>query len=573
MKKNLKWTMKSKAINQNKLFRMMHKSLFVFAFLLPLLSIGQDTNKIYNETLVIRMKYIPKLTDAIKLDIIPVNEKAEVVRPQITYRVKSTLFPVEQETLEKLPALKFKSPRRTKLDHYYLKAGFGNYNQLLVEGVFNTTKLRDRSLSIHALHNSGKSTVKYSNVSEQLLEINGHVDFRKNTLSAGVYIDNNRHHHYGFSSSDSVNFDTLNADMIRQNFLDAGFKLKFTNELSRRNNIRYWTQLTFYNFSDYFRLNETGISFNGKIEQYFRNNPIRFEATVNQYFINSNPGLSRTYFDINAKYLFIRDNWVAEIGFDAPTEIDTIGSKTHFYPIAKIEGRLASNFVYGFAGINGGLMENTYKSVASYNPFVASNFSLRNTNNKFELFAGLKGSVHEKFRYKTSISYHNMENLLLFVNDATHTERFLTVYDSSNTNLIKLHGEIEMNVIKDLLLFASVNYYNYDQSPPEELPWHLPDLDFKFSAKYHIQNKIYFNLDYFILGKRYAKVWPDSLILNPDPILLQAVNDLNFGITYKFSDKFGLFFQFNNILNNKYSYWNNYSLRGFHFIAGLKLNL
>ncbi|MBT4729178.1 MAG: TonB-dependent receptor [Bacteroidetes bacterium] len=550
------------------------KIVLLIGLLIPFLSVAQDSNSIFTGSQEIVRDYIPKFRDAIKLDVIPVNEKVEINKPEITYRVTSSLFPVERELIEKLPAMRLVRPKRVKLNHYYLKGGFGNYNNIIVEGVFNTTKLRDRSLSIHALHNSGKATVKQSNVSEQLFEIDGHKDFRKNTLSGKVFVENNRHHQYGFDPLENVDFDTLNAEQIRQNFLDAGFHLNLTNELTKRSKIRYWTNVSFYNFRDYERLNESAISFNGKIEQYFKENPIRFEATVNQYFISSNPSLSRTYFDVNANYMFIRDNFVAEIGFDAPTEIDSIGSQTHFYPILKIEGRLASNFLYGFAGIKGGLQENTYKSLAYENPFIASNFTLKNTNNKLELFAGLKGSVHEKFRYNTSFSHQTIENLLMFINDSTHSERFLTLYDSSAVNLIKLHAEIELNVINNLQLFAAVNYYQYNKANSSFVAWHMPDVDFKFSAKYHIQHKVYFNIDYFLIGQRSTVDW-NTLSVPPfgPNILLKPINDINVGITYKFSDKFGLFFQFNNILNNKYSYWNNYNLRGFHFLAGAKLNL
>jgi hypothetical protein len=549
-----------------------HISVIALLIVFPLFSRAQDTSSIYNSTQEIVRAYIPKITDVIKLDVIPVNERTAVSKPDIKYWVKSTQFPVEREEIEKLPALKFRGKRKSKLDHYYLKGGFGNYNNILVEGVFNTTKLRDRSLSIHALHHSGKSDIKYSNAAEQLLEVNGHKDFRKSSFAGGMYLSNNRYHHYGFSALDSVDFDTLQALQIRQNFLDAGLNLSLSNELYKRSKIKYWVHLDAYNFNDYNRLNETGISVSGKIEQYFKESPIRFEAIVKQYFISSSPSLSRTLFDINARYLFIRDNFLAEVGFDAPTEIDTIESKTHFYPIAKIEGRLASNFLYGYAGITGGLLENTYQSIAGDNPFVSDNFTLKNTNKRFEFFAGFKGSVNEKFRYNTSFSYFNVENMLMFVNDSVHSERFLTYYDTSASNVTKYHAEIELNVIKNLQLFAGVNYYNWTKKGVKFTPYHTPNVDFKLSLKYNLQEKVYFNIDYFLIGERTTPNW-DSISITQPTITLKAINDINLGITYKFSQKFALFFQFNNILNNKYSYWNNYNLRGFHFMAGAKLNL
>ncbi|HPD64599.1 MAG: TonB-dependent receptor [Sphingobacteriales bacterium] len=528
------------------------------------------SNKAFSETVDVVRPYQPKITDAVKLDVVPSGEKLEIQKPQITYTAKAKQFQVQTTNTNKLPAINFTKSPRKDFDHFFIKAGAGNYMNILFDANYNSTMLPDRSLSVRLLNQSGKSTFKYSNYGEQLADITGRMEFGNKSLSGNIFVKNNRYHFFGYSPADSVNADTIDPLKIRQNFLVEGFKASFNNELTPKEKIRYWTSLDVYNLNDFYKKNELGLGFYGKIEQYFSDNPIRFEALIHHYLhYNANtPNSHRTYFNVQAEYIFIRDNWRAEIGFAAPTESDTLVAKTHFYPKILLEASLVESYFNIFGGLTGNLTENTYFSIAEENPYTVPYYELRNSNNKFEIFAGAKGSISSKFRYLFRFSYHNLENVLLFVNDTISANNFLPVYDSSNTNLTKIHFEATFNPISNLSFFASFNYNQYDQNPPEPKPWHIPAFESKFSAQYCIQKKIYFNLDYFFFSKRYAKNWDDLT----NPIELKPINDLNLGISYKFSDRWAIFFQFNNLLNDKYSYWNNYELRGFHFLAGGKVN-
>jgi len=557
----------------NTLIRFIIILMLNLVFIMPgILSYGQtaqDSNKtIYKESFDVVREYMPKLTDALKLDVIPVNERIEVKKPEITYVSKATLVKVDATKSEKIPPVVLIKTERKPLDRFYVKAGYGNYNNILAEAYYNSIKPKDKSLTAHALYHSGKSGLKYSNAFQAAGDITGRYDFRGKTLSGKVFLDNNRYQYYGFNPSDTNIWDTLKPENHRQNYLLTGFNASFANELDKSSKFKYQVDAGLYHFLDAQKVGELGINIHAKLEQYFNNSPIRFEAGFHHFIINSDPTLHRNVFDIKASYLLNLEKFKAEIGFNAPTETDSIETKAHFYPNLKIEGQLIESYLYGFAGMTGGLMINNYRSIAYENPYIVSNFELRNSNNKMELYAGFKGNIVEKIGYKVNYSFHILENLLLFVNDNTEQEKFQVIYDSSNTILHNIHGEMLFNILPDLSLFAGTNYFLYDQNPPEPYPWHLPIFDLTVSAKYSIQNKILLTLDYFMIGKRYARD-----VLDPaTPIEMKPIHDLNLGATYKFNDKFAAFFNFNNILNSKYSYWNHYELRGFHFMAGLKGN-
>jgi len=535
---------------------------------------NEGNKKIYNDTLNIVGKYQPKITDAAKLDVVPAGEKMEVTKPTITYTAKSKLLQVETTNNIKLPSLSIiKSPRKD-FDHFYIKAGFGNYMNLLIDANYNSTLLSDRALSVRLMSHSGNSTIKYSNAAVQLADISARKDFSTKALTAKLVVDNSSYHYFGFRLADSINTDSIDPKSIRQNYLFTGINFGFNNELEKREKIHYWGKLGISNLYDYYKKNEFSVNFYGKLEQYFNGNPIRFETQVDHFIYSSPLHLNnhRTLFDIKASYIFLRDNWKAELGFDAPTESDTNVTKTHFYPNILLEASLAGSYFNVFGGLRGNLTLNSYYSVVQENPYVINELELRNTNNKFELFGGFKGSAGSKFRYFAQFSYHNLENVLLFVNelnaDSSYNQRFTAIYDSSNTTLMRIKIETSISPISNLFIFVGFNYDIYDQNPPEAYPWHIPILQTKLTARYTLQDKITFNLDYFILGKRYAR---DPFNLST-PIELDPINDLNFGINYKFNKTWSIFFQFNNITNQKYSYWNNYQLRGFNFLVGGKAN-
>ena len=250
-------------------------------------------------------------------------------------------------------------------------------------------------------------------------------------------------------------------------------------------------------------------------------------------------------------------------------------SVIHFYPNVYAQVKLYSNSLILFAGITGNVISNSFKSLALQNPYIIESPKIKNTNNKFEIYGGLKGNFSKDFNYNAKLSYQNLEYMCMFENnsivlnnDSASLNRFNVIYDSMTTTLLKFHAELNKFVTNTLEVFLAFNYYKYTMSH-EDFPWHKPVYDLKLSAKYNLEKKIYVNLDLLTIGERKAK----NLINPSKPNILKPIYDANVGITYQFNKMIGIYFQFNNILSSKYSYWYNYELRGFQVVGGLKVNL
>ncbi len=526
-----------------------------------------DKKDIFSEDYDVYTSYKPKVTDAIKMDIIQVNEKMDLLYPVIKYEVFTSKF--EPEKIEtKLPAIKLVKRKTRYLDHFYAIAGAGNYNNLLADLTYNTTNMRNMAFAAHGNFNNGVSTPKKSNLMEESLDLKGKFFRMGKTFYSSAYLHNQGLHFFGYNP-DSIDFD---ADSIRQNFFNTGIYAGFNNALDNKAKISFDVKTGFYNLSDKFGNSEFGSMANGFIEQDFRGNPIHFEAKYNFYRLGQNNyNWIRNTLDIIANYNISQDFWQLRAGFDIATENDSNHTKSHFYPDLRLDAFLFDKNLNIYGGLGGGLRVNTFSTLTEINPFVNTGIlEFRNTNDKIALYAGVQGHLNDILNYKLDFNYKTTKNYMLYVNDSSDMKKFTVIYDTGNTSVTTLTAEIaSIDIVKNLDIFVKGEYFITDLSV-EAATWHEPDYQLKLSVKYDIENKINLSLDYFFIGPRPVKTWDNAG--NEVALSLPAINDLNLGINYRFSRMFTVFFNFNNILTNKYSYWYNYELRGFHFLGGAKVS-
>ena len=355
-------------------------------------------------------------------------------------------------------------------------------------------------------------------------------------------------------------------DSIKQNYLDMGFAGHFSNEMVATEKIKYTIDANFYNLADAFKANEFCIDLAGSIEQKLQSNPVRFDIR-NTYFNDKfGQANNRNVFNLKALYLIDEVKWNAKLGFNVASEADSSINKFHFYPDILFEATLINNFLHGFAGITGGIENVSYRSITRENPYVRSDIDIRNTNNQFELLAGFKGNVANRLNFLVKVSYKNLENLYFYVNDSSDQRKFILVYDSNTTPLMTLNLETSLELNQNLSIFLKGNFYDYNTKSIIQ-PFHRPNYDLTLTTRFNLQKKVYLNFDLFAIGARYAYDWTSK-----SAIEIKSILDLNAGFTYNFSHNFGIYFNFNNILSQKYAYWNGYEYRGFQFLGGAKLN-
>ncbi len=523
----------------------------------------ENKKEVFKEDYEVYTSYRPQITDAIKMDIVKVNEKMDLIYPDIKYEVLHRQFQPEKITVQ-LPAVRLVKNRQPYLDNFFLKAGAGNYFQFLTDFIYNTTYSRNFTFSTRAFFNNGRANVKKSNLMEEGLELKGRMFKSGKTMYSSLEARNFTSHYYGFDPQ----IRDFPEDSIRQNYFKPLITLGLHNHLSTRAKIKYNLSSQFYYLLDRFHDAEFSGKLKGTLQQDFLENPMKFGAEYMFYRINLNDYVwYRNMLNIHAGYSYSQEIWQLEGGFDITTENDSNRTRTHFYPFLNGNLSMFDNHLNLYAGLGGNLQVRSWNSLLETNLYLGQNFKLRNTNNKVVFHAGLKGNISGKFNYRFEFENKTVENYLLFVNDSADTKQFTTRYDTGLSSATTITLELgSVNLIENLDLSLAGHYY-ITQLSHESFTWHEPKFDLKLLAKYHLGEKIYFSAEYFLIGERPALSY--SSTGSEVMVTLPAINDLNLGIRYHFTNKFAVFFDFKNILARKYSYWYMYELRGFHFLGGV----
>jgi outer membrane receptor protein involved in Fe transport len=205
---------------------------------------------------------------------------------------------------------------------------------------------------------------------------------------------------------------------------------------------------------------------------------------------------------------------------------------------------------------------------------------MQNTNKKYELYGGLKGTLSSTIAYNAKVSYSSLDNLALYVNDtgvmrvndplSVMKNRFDVIYDDAE--LLSISGQISYQQREKLRIGVTGSYSNYKMKA-EARAWYMPQLKFSLFANYNLRDKIVAKVDLFYLGNQFAKTYEaDTTASSGQKVVakeLKGTFDANLGVEYRYTKKLGFFVNFNNIANYRYYRYSNYPTQRFGFMAGL----
>ena len=254
-----------------------------------------------------------------------------------------------------------------------------------------------------------------------------------------------------------------------------------------------------------------------------------------------------------------------------------IGEETQFfiYPQAEIKYSLFNDIFIPFAGIRGGLSQNSFSSLSQTNQFLAPSVSLLNENNPYDIFGGIKGTLSKRMGFNANISFKKITNKAFFVTDtlSAFRNKFGLVYDTLN------HTRIEASLFYQLdekLKIDGLARYNSYETKNQAYAWNLPVLEFQLRTAYNLFDKFMLNLDGHIETGRKALVY-DEMVEDIQEeegqyyINLGGIVDFNLGISYRYNKRVTAFLQLNNMLSQRYNDWYNYPVQPIQIMGGVSL--
>jgi len=572
----------------------MKKIKFLIIFILYVFYLKVTCQHGLDLQITIVKDYEPNIIQSEKISFIP-----EIIDTYyVPLKFEYNLQPKKVESIyqpQKLKPAKFVAEQLPKLLSNELILGGGLPGTILGSYSINTQRSSKFNAGAKIDHFSTRGNVKVNDKKISANYTNNEFDaylkfflkdysifgkFNYNNLSYKFYGYNNLHKTLPILHQQNVNLFDLKAGIYSNNVINS-------------DKLNYNCELNYAFYYDKFKNLENNVFFKTKLSKFFKEQVIGGDIILDWY--NTNTWLdtnSRVVFSLYPWFLYYEDTW--RVNFGLAFEIEGYSDSTflHLYPRANIQYNIIKNYLIPFIGFEGKLISNSLIKNIYFNPYLLpEGVHFRTTNQLLSIYGGFKGNFTKELNYFIRTNYSIFEYLpfyvsidTFFIHDDLFTSflqnYFFPVYDGNKIEgcqELNLKFELEYQKKEKFNIVFRFDYYKYLLSNLNR-PYNKPIFDASLLFRYNIFDKFYITLSSILIGKRYDVLatynkTKDKLKINTATEKeLKPFVDLGFRLDYKYSKILYFFLNFNNILNKKYAYWNNYYTYGLQFFLGVSAN-
>lgn len=267
----------------------------------------------------------------------------------------------------------------------------------------------------------------------------------------------------------------------------------------------------------------------------------------------------------------------AGVGFFYSAAQEQGESKFFIYPQVTGSYRVVGDLMIFYAGLEGGLKQNSYRDFVQENFFVSPTLVVAPTDQKYDIYVGLKGKLANSVSYNIRGSYLNEDNRALFKSNGyeelvgfegyQYGNSFNVVYDKLKT--VSFFGELKADFSKNVAFGINGTFSSYSTDVENEA-WNLPAIQLGASLDVNITQKWYAGTNVFFVGERkdFAHFASLTQPTFDTEVTLDSFFDLNAHIGYKHSERLTFFLKGNNLANQDYQRWLNYPVQGLQVLGG-----
>ncbi|MDI9365528.1 MAG: hypothetical protein QM541_11295 [Flavobacterium sp.] len=510
----------------------------------------------------ITSSFKPSLRNAAKVNFTAATPIIDTNKLPLSYNIPSSNLFFSYQPVAIKPVALFVD---TSIDWHsdaYLKLGFGNFSSPYAEAGIAFGDGKQTMFSLHGKHTSSKGSLAFQDFSKTGINFLGSITTKKNNeITAKAYWDNSTQYRYGYQPSTLV----FAKDDLRQAFNTVGIEIGLQNKEPNSFGITYHPQIKASTFFDNREGNEISLLAKLPINKSFgRLLALDVAATADistfkRQLVPNAVTINNNLFYVNPTIQFKTPNLKLHVGVQPTWDNQSFW----LLPNITAEAKISEEKFVVQAGWRGYVNKNTYQLLAGINPYITQPTSLLNTKLS-EQYAGFKGSAGKHFTYNARISFLNMDNAALYVNDTTSakTQEFKTVFEPV-LKAIMLHGEIGYTDQEKFSFIASANYTQFTKLNTYDKAYGLLPLEINGALRWKVFKDLLVKADVFFWdGSSYQMQNLKSGKLNP------AV-DANIGTEFTVMPKLNVWLQLNNTFNNKYQRWNQYEALGLQVLGGI----
>ena len=548
------------------------------------------------EVINIITSYTPTISDAFKIKKTPkIILSNTTSKKKLSYSIFSA--PVASTFVPKSGVVKgIDVGKKERLFDNYLALGFGNYTTPFIEFFLHQNRKFETDYGIYLKYTSSENGVKNTFLNNEFSTLNLGGFYLKEERGFTWKIGGNMYQkQYNWYGLPNISFDNniINSIAAEQTYGFYEVESEVVFEDSYFDNIKGALSL----FDDKFGSKEVGFLLKPslKIPLGFISkslSELELETNINylqgefeQNYLN-NSNIKYSFFNLGIHPVY-RVNWnklSIKLGSKIYLTSDIENSLTDIlaYPDLEITYPVITNLINFYAGAGGDLYMNSFQKFSEQNPFVSPTLFLTQTNEQYNLFGGINGTISSNISFNVKASYKSNEDHALFVrnnsksNGVFNASTSLLGYEYGNSfnvfyddiSTLSIFGEIEIDASKRFSIGATIQTNTYTTTFQQEA-WNLPKIEGAIYGEYK-NNNWYANANIFFVGSRmdvqYNGTFPSTIAGIES---LDAFTDMNLYGGYHFSDFFSAFVKLNNILGTDYDRYANYNVLGFQALAGI----
>lgn len=545
--------------------------------------------------------YQRTITRSEKVNTQPQLNDSMIELPDVQFYIEPTYHEVTFETKPiKAAKLKIKEPL-DKLYSGYVKAGLGTYTMPFLDAYYNSNRSKTKSWGVNLKHHSSLTNLK--NVGTNLFndnEIGGFYKhfFKKYTFDNRLSYERNKYHYYGFSNSDTLIPEAYrtNSDTTKQVFQTVSYKAVLKSMHKDSSKISHTTNIDYYYLNGKTGVSENNFSIKSLMFKYLGREEVGADVSltvnhlkqpifspINTVILSpeSETKYGNTVFKLNPFIKTRRGNLLAKVGVGIHSEI-TSAARFFFYPDLNVSYSLFNNIFVPYAGVTGGMQQNTFNSFRKDNPFVLESISTtylnetvgyKNTNQRINLYGGIKGSVSSTISFNLKAQFEKLDNFAMYVNDTMYSyeNKFNIEYDSIDKTT--LSAQVGYHLQEKIKLYLKGEYYNYSMLT-EAYAWHMPNYEVSLLGVYDLADKIIVRGNLRLVGSRktYSLNAVEGIVADSEGKYISDLKpyfDANLGVEYRYNKRLSAFLDLNNIVGKKYQRWAEYPVYNFNLLGGI----
>lgn len=538
--------------------------------------------------------YTPTISDAFKVKETPSFEDEETSKKEdIKYNIFS--FPVASTfTPSKGKAAGVDKSAKEKLFSNYLTLAAGNYGNINAELFVTHTLENNDYVGAMLRHSSSQGGIEDVVLDDKFfdtaLDLTYGSRMRDLSWNADLGYQNQTYNWYGVSPilyqglTEPAYTEFIDGIDEKQTYhtINAGGRLSLKESIFKEG------QVKFTRFWDAFSSSENRFFAKPSLEFDVMDEKIKADFIFDyisgtfdkSYFGGEGFKYGNTNVGFHPSFQINREDVSVNLGAAFFYSVATEGGDNKFfiYPQITASYKVVGDLMVAYAGAEGTLKQNSYRDFVQQNFFVSPTLAIGPTDQKFDIYVGLRGKLANTIGYNIRGSLMNEDYKAMFKSNImdydnaneegyTNANSFDVVYD--NVKTVSFYGELKADFSKNVTFGINGTFSTYITDDQEEA-WNLPgiqvaaNLDFNFTEKWYAGTKVFF------VGERKDQFIQISETgdFAPLDITLDSYFDLNAHLGYKYNERLTFFLKGNNLAGQDYQKWINYPVQGIQVLLG-----